>query len=131
VLVLSTAALVAKERPHAFRGAGHFTSQTDFVSKGIATHLGQFTEVGSITDIQPSGEPGVFLITAWAIHTAADGAELHETISGQLNFLTGAGSATVTYVGGTGRFVDASGTAALELQLAPNGSFSYTGIGTL
>src|SRR5205823_6414663 len=130
-LLLVTAAATAKERPHSFRGAGHFTSQTDFVSDGIATHLGKFTEVGSITDIQPGGEPGVFLITAWAIQTAADGDELHEIISGQLNFLTGAGSATITYVGGTGRFENASGSASLQIQLGPDGTFTYRGAGVI
>ena len=132
VLVLSTAALLAKERPHSFKGAGQFLpNQTDFISSGTATHLGKFTEEGSITDIQPGGEPGVFLITAWAIQTAADGDELHEIISGQLNFLTGAGSATVTYVGGTGRFENASGSASLQIQLGPDGTFTYRGAGVI
>jgi hypothetical protein len=125
-----TARALAKERPHSFSGTG-VLSGLDFVSDGIATHLGKFKEVGSITSLVPTGEPGEFFIEACAIHTAADGSELHETVSGRLNMLTGAASATVTYVGGTGRFANATGTATLELQLAPDGSFNYSGKGTI
>jgi hypothetical protein len=131
-LLLASGAAPAKERPHSFRGSGQLTG-FDFVSNGIATHLGAFSEEGSITSAIPTGEPGEFLITAWAIHTAADGDELHEVVTGRLNFLTGAASGTVTYVGGTGRFAYATGTATLQLQLAPDGSgkFDYSGKGTI
>ena len=74
IVDLSTAALMAKERPHSFRGNGQFAAnQIDFTSSGVATHLGKFTEVGNITGIQPTGEPGVFLVTAESTFTAADG----------------------------------------------------------
>ena len=68
------------------------------------------------------GEPGEFLISGWAVLTGDEGDELHETFSGQLNLATGVARATITYVPqGTGRFANATGTATLELQLAPNG----------
>src|SRR5262245_28362941 len=43
-LLLAAAAAPADKRPHAFKGAGHFTSATDIVSQGTATHLGLFDE---------------------------------------------------------------------------------------
>jgi hypothetical protein len=132
LFVLSTAALMAKERPHKFRGEGQFAAnQIDFTGSGVATHLGKFTEVGNITSIVPGGEPGVFLVTAESTFTTDEGEELHERIDGQLNFLTGVGTATITYDGGSGRFVNATGTATLQLQLAPDGSFTYKGEGAI
>jgi hypothetical protein len=70
-------------------------------------------------------------ITAWAIHTAANGDQLFETVSGTLNLLSGAGTATMTYVGGTGRFADASGSAEFSLQLLGGGAFAYAGKGVI
>jgi len=135
VLVLSTAAVVAKERPHKFRGTGQLNLATlQFTSNGNATHLGEFAEEGAITSMVPllGGEPGEFLISGWAILTGDEGHELHETFSGQLNLMTGVARATITYVPqGTGRFANATGTATLELQLAPDGSFTYSGKGTI
>jgi len=132
VLVLSTAAVVAKERPHSFKGSGQFAAnQVDFANIGTSTHLGKFTEPGSITSLVPGGGPGVFLVTASSTLTAANGDELFEEISGELNFLTGVGTATVTYTGGTGRFVGATGSADLHLQLGAGGSFTFRGDGVI
>jgi hypothetical protein len=130
VLVLSVAALEAKERPHSFRGTGQFAAnQIDFTSSGNATHLGKFTEAGGITGIQPGSGPGIFLVTASSTFTAANGDELKELILGELNFVTGVGTATVIYVGGKGRFEDATGSATLHLQLGPGGAFTFQGEG--
>lgn len=133
LVLVSAGTLWAKERPHSFRGAGHFlANQIDFVSDGIATHLGKFTEVGAITAMAPGSEPGVVLVTAWAHHTAANGDVLHEEILAELNFNTGTGTALVTYVnGGSGRFERVSGSAILRLNLAPDGSFTYRGEGVI
>ena len=57
------------------------------------------------------------------IHLTTDeGEELCATFTGQLDGVTGAISATVTYVGGTGRFTDATGTATLTGQLLGGGA---------
>jgi hypothetical protein len=121
---------LAKSRPHKARGIGHFVSANDFVSEGIATHLGRFTEMGS-AQLSPTDVPAVLRIEGWAIHTAANGDQLYEVFSGRLNLLTGAATATVTYVGGTGRFADARGTAAFSFQLFGDGSFEYAGEGVI
>jgi len=121
-LVLLAAPLQAEERHHAALGTGQFDNDTDFVSEGIATHLGPFDEVGSV-QFGDTSDPTAIPITGWAIHTAANGDQLFETFSGTLSGLAGAGTATMTYVGGTGRFADASGTADFSLQLLGEGTF--------
>ena len=119
VLALSAPAQ-AKERPYVLHGTAQFVSPTDFVGSGHATHLGRYTEVGSAS-FSPTADPTVFHIDGWAILTAANGDQLHEVITGSLDGLTGAITATVTFVGGTGRFTDASGSATLSAQALPLG----------
>jgi hypothetical protein len=47
-----------------------------------------------------------------------------------MNFFTGAITATLTYIGGDGRFEDASGSADLLGQLGPGG-ISVVVVGTI
>src|SRR5262245_47397017 len=110
-LTLSVAALVAavsparaESRPHVLKGTGQFVTATRFESEGRATHLGNFNERG---EVQFSGtDPTALRIDGWAIHTAANGDQVYELITGYVNGLTGAGTATTTFIGGTGRFAD-------------------------
>jgi hypothetical protein len=120
----------AGERPHFLRGTAQFVSLTDFVGSGHATHLGKYTEAGSAA-FSPTADPTVLRIDAWTVLTAADGDELHETITGRLDLLTGAITATITYEGGTGRFEDASGSATLLGQILPDGTISVAVEGTI
>ncbi len=129
VLALSAPAQ-AKERPHVSRGTAQFVNANDFVGAGRATHLGRYDEVGS-AQFSPTADPTVFQIDAWSIYTAANGDQLYAVFSGHLNGLTGTITATVTYVGGTGRFTDASGTATLSGQLLPGGSIEVAVKGTI
>ncbi|MFO0912082.1 MAG: hypothetical protein U0795_03945 [Pirellulales bacterium] len=136
-LVFSVVALMlmgtitwAAERPHQVRGHGQFVSPTDFVGCGVATHLGRYRETGNV-QFAPTADPAVVQITGSATLVAANGDHLVEQISGVLNLQTGAGVATMTFVGGTGRFATASGSATFALQLFPNGSFAYTGKGSI
>ena len=129
VLALSAQAQ-AQERPHVSRGTAQFVSPTDFVGSGHATHLGRYTEVGSAS-FSPTADPTVFQIDGWVILTAANGDQLYELVNGYLNGLTGAITATVTYVGGTGRFADATGTATLSGQLLGGGSIEVAVKGTI
>jgi hypothetical protein len=73
----------------------------------------------------------VLQLNAQATYTAANGDQLYAVFAGQLNGVTGIITATVTYVGGTGRFTDASGTAALSGQLLPGGAIEVTVKGTI
>jgi hypothetical protein len=120
----------AEERPHKLRGTAHFVSPTDFVGSGEATHLGRYAEAGS-AQFSPTADPTVLRIDAWVVLTASDGDQLYETITGELDLLTGAITATVTYVGGTGRFEDADGSATLSGQMLPDGTISVSAEGTI
>jgi len=117
-------------RPHNSRGSAQFVNANDFVGEGNATHLGRYDEVGRV-QLSPTPDPTVFLVDAWATYTAADGDELHAVMTGTLDGDTGAITATVTYVGGTGRFASATGTATLAAQLFPDGSIEVTVEGTI
>lgn len=129
VMTLTTRAW-AKERPHSSRGTAQFVSPTDFVGEGNATHLGRYKEVGS-AEFSPTPDPAILQIDAWSIYTAADGDYLFATITGHLNAVTGVITATVTYVGGTGRFEDADGSAALKGQIQPDGTIAVAVRGTI
>ena len=129
VLALSAPAQ-AEERPYVLHGTAQFVSPTDFVGSGHATHLGRYTEVGSAS-FSPTDDPTVLQIDGCVILTAANGDQLYELVNGYLNGLTGAITATVTYVGGTGRFADATGTATLSGQLLGGGSIEVAVEGTI
>jgi hypothetical protein len=86
--------------------------------------------VGSV-QFSPTNDPFVLQIDGWAIHTAANGDEVHEIISGRVNIQTGAGTATTQYVSGTGRFADATGSATISLQLLGAGTYEFSGEGTI
>jgi hypothetical protein len=129
MLVVGTRASAA-ERPHKSGGTAQFVSPNDFVGSGEATHLGRYAEVGS-AQFSPTADPGVLRIDAWSIYTAANGDKLYATFTGQLDLVTGAITATGTYAGGTGRFDDASGSAALSGQMLPGGRIAVSVEGTI
>jgi hypothetical protein len=120
----------AEERPHKSRGTAQFTSPTEFVGSGEATHLGRYTEVGCAR-FTPTDDPTVLRIDARSVYTAANGDRLCATFVGQLNGLTGVITATATYEGGTGRFRDADGSATLSGQMLPGGTIVVTVEGTI
>jgi hypothetical protein len=118
--VLTLPTLVsAVERPYFSHGTAQFVSSAgDFVGSGIARHLGLYDEVGNAT-ISDTGA-----IEGWTTYTAANGDELCAIFIGQLNVETGAITATVTYVGGNGRFANATGLAVLVGQFQPDGTIA-------
>ena len=110
-------------RPHSSRGTAQFISDTEFVGSGNATHLGRYSETGTVL-FTPTEDPAVLQVDGSIVYTAANGDERHATVSGQLNGQTGVITATLTYVGGTGRFDDATGSATLAGQAGPGGTIS-------
>ena len=125
IMLVAVAALAltdrasAEERDYRLHGTAFLDGSGDIVGAGNATHLGKYTEVGYATI---SGDnPFALQVEGWVILTGTRGDEIWETISGHLNFFTGEITATVTYVGGTGRFVGASGSANLWAQIGPDG----------
>lgn len=121
----------AQSKPHFATGFGQFAAnQSDFTGGGQATHLGRYTEAGNVT-FAPTGTPGVFSVTGWTHYTAANGDQLYAVISGTVDFGSGAITATANYVGGTGRFVDASGSSALTGQMLGGGALTITAVGRI
>ena len=118
----------AGERPHSSRGTAQFLPDAtgDFVGSGYATHLGNYTEVGNAS-ISPIGE-----IEGWAHYTAGNGNghTLFATFTGQVDAF-GAITVTVTYVGGTGQFENASGSATLLGQIQLDGTIVVAVEGTI
>jgi hypothetical protein len=123
-------AATASVRPHLSGGTAQFVSGTDFVGTGHATHLGRYSEEGSVV-FSPTDDPAVLHVDGSIVYTAANGDELHAIVTGELNGLTGVISAMLSYVGGTGRFADASGSASLAGQSGPMGAISVSASGTI
>ncbi len=116
------------ERKYSLRGTALLDNDGIVVGAGNATHLGNYTEDGfasisgnDLTALQLEG---------YVTLTAANGDKLREHITGHLNFFTGAITATVTFIGGEGRFEDASGSAILLGQVGPSG-ISVVVVGTI
>ena len=136
VLALAIAAFVlpdsasANPVPHLARGSAQFVGPNDFVGNGNATHLGQYTEVGHV-DFAPTGDPVVLAVDGWAHYTAANGDQLYALLDGTLNAATGQIAVTVTYAGGTGRFVAATGSANLAGQLLGGGAATVAVAGNI
>jgi len=120
----------ATARPHVSRGTAEFTNANDFVGAGHATHFGRYDEVGSV-QFTPTSDPAILSVNARSTYTAANGDRLCAVFTGQLNGVTGVITATITYVGGTGRFTNASGTATLTGELLPGGSIEVAVEGTV
>jgi hypothetical protein len=95
-------------------------------STGNATHLGDFTKTESVL----FGPGGTFSGTV--VFTAANGDQLWADFSGSITSPTTL-EGTYTFLGGTGRFSDATGTASFEastpdglhLAVSFEGSISY------
>jgi hypothetical protein len=129
-LLLAATAAPAEARPLRGRGTGEFVSPNDFVNVGEATYLGRFYEVGT-AEFGATADPTVLSIEGSSVLTGANGDQLDTSFSGEVDLLTGTVSVTITYVGGSGRFAGASGTAELSGELFADGSFHVVVQGTL
>ena len=121
----------AQALPHFASGVAQFAAnQSDFTGSGHATRLGRYSEVGNVA-FTPTATPFVFAVAGWTHYVAADGDELHATVAGTVDMSTGAIVATATYGGGTGRFANASGGAALTGSMLGGGALVIRAAGTL
>jgi hypothetical protein len=109
-------------RPMKIKGGGQIEVSTFALTfAGQATHLGQYTGTGVV-------DPSTFQIQGSM--TAANGDILDWNASFQLGPL-GEIEATFNFTGGTGRFVNASGTATGPVVLDPDFMFTINLLGTL
>jgi hypothetical protein len=134
-LLLGSLPAAADLRPFGLSGAGNLTftgnppPDATLTASGIATHLGRWTAVGELTFGTPEGP--LVPASGTETFTAADGDELHAEVIGELDTTTGIATGVFRFVGGTGRFEDASGSAEFVVVQDPSGTFEVTAIGTI
>ena len=130
-IVTSTACVTAEDRPLFARSTAVLNLATgEFVATGNGTHLGNYTESGNV--VISGDDPTALHVEGSATLTAANNDELCLDFTGQLNFFTGAITATITFDGATmGRFQDATGSASLVAQFQPDGTISVVVVGTI
>ena len=144
-ILLGTISVMAVERPFALNakgvatftidGAGNPTS-ANVSSSGTATHLGLTTTVGTITFSPDPANPGHLLTSGTGTMTAANGDTVQLELNGALVSTPGSATATdkfdVRFVGGTGRFAGAHGTAeGIVVVNLLTGAFEITIVGDI
>ena len=137
-LLLGTIPVSAVERPFALKGAGVATPITDEsgnligaipTGSGTATHLGQWTVTGKVNY---TPDNGVLRSSGEGTLTAANGDKLQFQIDGILDPVASVDQGVFRFVGGTGRFEGASGTANFVVHINPlNGGFELTAVGKI
>ena len=145
LILLGTISVMAVERPFALSGRGVATFNVDgsgnpisanVSSSSTATHLGLTTTVGTINFTPDPANPGRLLTNGTGTMTAANG----DTVQLELNgaFVPSPGSPTATdkflvrFVGGTGRFAGAHGTAdGVVVVNLLTGAFEITMVGNI
>ena len=138
-LLLATIPVSAVERPFALSGSGVAALIIDeaghpiganATGSGTATHLGQWTVVGN-----PKYTPdanGVLHSSGEATLTAANGDKLLIQIDGILDPVAGVDQGAFYFVGGTGRFEGATGSANFVVNINPvTGGFDLTVVGKI
>jgi hypothetical protein len=95
------------------------------VASGEASHLGAFTREETVLL-----DPVAGVLEGSLVYTAANGDELRATFSGGF-IAPGVAVGTYQFTGGTGRFVNASGTAVFQAETLDFVDFTVTFSGTI
>lgn len=147
-LLLGSLPVMAKDRPLALNGNGAASFildgsgnliGADVTSTSNATHLGLCTTVGRVNYVPANdpAHPGRLLSSGTGTITAANGDTLRIEFSGVLDppepgSPTGTDRPVFRFVGGTGRFADASGSAdAVVIVNLATGAFEITMVGKI
>ena len=144
-ILLGAVSVMAIERPFALNAKGVATFITDEAgnpiranvsSSGTATHLGLTTTVGTINFSPDPANPGRLLTNGSGTMTGANGDTVQLELNGALEPTPGSATATdkfdVTFVGGTGRFAGAHGTAkGIVVVNLLTGAFELTIVGDI
>ena len=139
VVLLGTIPASAVERPFALSGSGVATLIVNeagvptgaiATGSGTATHLGQWTVTGNPKYTPDSA--GVLHSSGEATITAANGDKLNVQIDGILDPVAGVDQGIFYFLGGTGRFEGASGSANFVVTINPlTGGFELTVVGKI
>ena len=147
-LLLGSLPVLAIDRPFALNGKGFATFITDgagnvigadVTSSSNATHLGLCATVGRVnyTPANDPEHPGRLLSSGTGTITAANGDTIQIEFNGVLDPPTPGSSTAIDrpvfyFVGGTGRFVGASGKAdAVVVVNLLTGAFEITMVGNI
>lgn len=145
-LLLGTLPAMAKARPFALNGNGAATFITDgagnpiganVTSTSTATHLGLCTTIGTVNFSPDPDNPGRLLSNGSGTITAANGDTIQIEFNGALEppppgSITAIDRPLFRFVGGTGRFAEASGQAnAVVVLNLLTGAFEITMVGDI
>jgi hypothetical protein len=144
-VLLGTVSVMAIERPFALSGSGIATFVADGAgnpiqahvsSSSTATHMGVVTTVGTINFSPDPANPGRLLTSGSGTMTASNGDTVQLELNGALELTPGSTTATdkavFRFVGGTGRFVGAHGTAnGIVVVNLLTGAFEITMVGDI
>jgi hypothetical protein len=132
VLILGSSPAQAGERPFRLNASGTVTNGV-ISATGHASHLGLFSETGELSFVPDPNNPNLFLATGRVTFTAADGDQLDALIEDAvLDVTTGQATGVYRFIGGTGRFANASGTGELVVdQNLITGTFEGTAVGRI
>lgn len=138
VLLLGAFSAAAVERPFALNGNGLAAFITDgagnvvganVTASGRATHLGLWTTTGTV---RYTPDNGLLRSSGEATITAANGDKLEVALEGVLDPVTNTDHGVFHFVGGTGRFAGASGSADFVVNVNPlTGGFELTMVGRI
>jgi len=138
-MLMGAIPVAAVERPFSLNGNGVANFATDgagnviggtATGSGTATHLGLWTVIGHIR-FTPD-ENGIIRSSGTATFTAANGDKLEVEVDGQLDTATFTDHGVFRFVGGTGRFAGASGSADFVVVINPvTNGFELTLVGSI
>jgi len=142
LLLGTTIPVSAKERPFASNGNGVATFITDgagnvvganLTLSGHGTHLGLFTGSGRIDFLPDANDPNISHPAGEVTYIAANGDRLPTIIeNGSMDLRTGIATGDMVFQSGTGRFVGASGRAAIVVeQNFITGAYTFVMVGSV
>ena len=138
-VLVATIPVSAVERPFALSGSGvaelivneaGIPIGANATGSGTATHLGQWTVTGNPK--YTLDDQGVFHSSGEATLTCANGDKLFIQLAGILDPVAGVDQGVFQFVGGTGRFEGATGTANFVVNInAVTQGFDLTVVGKI
>ena len=141
-LLLGMIPVSATERPFASSGNGVASFITDgagnvvganLMLSGNGTHLGLFSGTGKIDFLPDPNDPNIVHVPGEITYVASNGDRLPVVIeNGRMDLRTGIATGDMVFQSGTGRFVGASGSAAIVVeQNFVTGAYTFTMVGNI
>lgn len=134
--LLGSHALTALATPRPFHLVEHGTLTTapdgtvTALGAAIATQLGRLTVLRTFS-LTPSQEGSDLELNGQATLTAANGDRLKASIKGTLDPQTGHALLIYEWLGGSGRFVNATGTTVWQVEVYADQTYDVTAYGLI